>query len=368
MRLLLVSPYFIDSYKNNISMGSAVKIAQNLSKSHQVKVLTTGRKVTSEQINNNLIIKSVSGILIPDPVNYMISIPILLEFIKILKTENPDLIIVSKYMFFSSFVIPIAKIMGFKVITITDTFPGINWFSTNKITSTIMWLYARIFGIPLLKISDRVVLLYPGLEDIAKRYKLNYVTIPNGIEEKYFGKLPLPKDIKRPKGEFWLGFVGRPESAKGYTVSLEIAHRLTDDSSIKIVFVGGNEKPHTEENRIYLGFRKDIMQIYQLLNICILPSHAEGLPNVVMEAMAQGTPVIGSAVGGVPYIISNLNNGIIVKSQDVEGFVKNIRLLYQNQKLRSKLGFNARKTIKAKYNWGKIIITYNNLIKNICVA
>ena len=184
MKLLLVSPYFLDSYKNRLSMGSAVKIARNLSRFHQVYVLTTGRTKPLQKLSTGLTVESVSGWLVPDPVNYMISPAILWRFAALLTEFKPDVVIVSKYMFFSSLVIPIAKHKGLKVITVTDTFPGINWFSTSRLTSAVMWLYARLIGIPLLQASDKVILLYPGLESIARRYGLNYVTIDqNSITE-----------------------------------------------------------------------------------------------------------------------------------------------------------------------------------------
>ena len=134
-KILLVSPYYRDSYKNHLSMGSAVKISDNLSRIFNIRVLTTGRKILFETINSNLSVESVQGVLIPDPVNYMISFQLLGRFNQLLDDFQPDLVIVSKYMFFSSFVIPIARIRGYKVVTVTDTFPGINWFSQSRFTS-----------------------------------------------------------------------------------------------------------------------------------------------------------------------------------------------------------------------------------------
>jgi glycosyltransferase involved in cell wall biosynthesis len=368
MKILLVSPYYIDSYRNHLTMGSAVKLAQNLSSYYQVKVLTTGRKLAHEVVTSKLDITSSPGILIPDPVNYMISFQLLFSFLTTLDSFHPDLVIVSKYMFFSSFVIPIARLKGYPVITVTDTFPGINWFSQSKLTAVIMWFYARVIGVPLLKISNQVVLLYPGLEEIARRYKLNFVTIPNGVESKYLHKLPPPPDINKPSGEFWIGFVGRPESAKGYTTAMEIAEKLKHDHQIKIIFVGGNEPRREQANKIYLGFRKDIMHVYQLFDLLILPSRAEGLPNVVMESMAQGTPVIGSAVGGVTYVIKDGQNGILVKPQDIDGFVKNILLLKNDKPLLAKLGFEAKNSISRNYNWDKILVEYSRIFQKLCVA
>lgn len=368
MKILLVAPYFIDSYANNISMGSAVKLAFNLSKVAKVTVLTSGRKAEKEIVNENLTVLSCFGYLIPDPVNYMLSISLLVRFWKLVKEIRPEVIIVSKYMFFSSLVIPLAKLLKVPVITVTDTFPGINWFPTSKLALIIMWVYARIIGLPLLWMSDKVVLLYEGLEPIAKKFKLNFMTIHNGVEGKFFKKLSLPKDIKKSQGEFWVGFVGRPESAKGYHQVLEMAQDLEKHKDIKIVVAGGSKRYREEGNIINLGFRKDIMNIYQLFEVLIVPSHAEGLPNVAMEAMSQRVPVIGNRVGGVKWLIRNKINGILVNPGDKKEMETAILELRRNKKLRERLGSRAKQTIFSDYNWDKITLAYLSLINEIICA
>lgn len=364
-RVLLVSPYFIDSYRNNISMGSAVKLATNLSLHYQVKVLTTGRRQSYQLLNPNLSVESAMGLLIPDPINYMVSPSLLIRFIKLITDFKPDIVIVSKYMFFSSFVIPLARIMNVKVITVTDTFPGINWFSTSILTSAIMWTYARLIGIPLLRWSNKVVLLYSGLESIAQKYRLNYTTIPNGVESQYLKKSNPPLDITKPKNEFWVGFVGRPESAKGFLMAQAVARNFISDPHIKFIFVGGQTGQSQVENISFLGFRSDIMQIYQLFDCLIMPSHAEGLPNVAMEAMSQGVPVIASAVGGLVHLIDS-TNGILVNSQSVSGFTTAISNLKADPWLRQRIGRAAKLTIATRFNWDKIILSYRQLIHDIC--
>ncbi len=368
MRVLLVSPYFIDSYQNNLSMGSAVKLSFNLSREFEVKVLTSGRKVRCELISKKLEIISVGGVLIPDPVNYMISFPLILEFIKQLGSFMPDVVVVSKYMFFSSFVIPIAKLMGFKVVTVTDTFPGINWFSKSRLTSCVMWLYARIIGIPLLLLSDKVVLLYEGLESIAKKFRLNFITIPNGVDSQNLKRGKVPVDLVKPKTEYWIGFVGRPESAKGYLTACRISEEMKKFKDVKMIFVGGGTQPHNEANRVYLGFRRDVINIYQLFNVLILPSNAEGLPNVVMEAMSQSVPVVASSVGGVKYLIKDGINGFLIEGQDVKSFVDRINLLRSNPKLSKNIAKSAHNRIARDYNWKSILESYKLLLNKICAA
>lgn len=361
MKILLVTPYYLDSYPQHLSMGSAVKQAENLSSEHQILVLTTGREKQNQKVSANLTIRSVIGLLLPDPINYCIAPAVFPEFIRQVKVFKPDVVMVSKYMFFTSFIIPLAKLMGLRVITTTDTFPGINWFPRSRPVAAVMWLYARLIGLPLLWMSDKVILLYSGLEPIAKKYHLKFVTIPNGVDDSYFEKQPKPKDIYKPKGEFWVGFVGRPESIKGYDLALKAADYFAiGDPKVKFVFVGGNAKPHTDGNKIFLGFRSDIKQIYQLFDCLILPSYAEGLPNVLLEAMAQGVPCIASRVGGVTSIIDTEVNGLLIKRGSFREITSAISRIKTSNI--DKFRTAAKNTIKNKFSLNSTNLLYKKTI------
>ena len=362
MKILLVTQTYLDSYPpRNLSMASAVKQSTQLSKKHQVLVLTCGRTVGDDNPNPNLRILSVPGLLIPDPVNYVFCPLLLTGFIDQVKKFKPDIVLVSKFMFFSSLVIPLGKLMGQKVITTTDTFPGINWFPRSKIVSVIMWLYARIIGLPLLWMSDRVILLYSGLKPVADRYGLKSLVIPNGVEDSLLGELPLPKDLKKGKGKFWVGFVGRSESVKGYDIALQTADELIEHPDIEFIFIGGNQKQYNASNKKFLGFRKDVYNIYQLLDVLILPSISEGLPNVVMEAMAQHVVVVANPVGGVKDLVQHNETGILVSKNTASEFAAGIIKLHKDSKLKEKLGDNARNIIGKNFSWSKIIGLYENI-------
>ena len=368
MKILLVSPYFIDSYKGNISMGSAVKLALNLSKRNEVLVLTTGRDKKREKLNKNLTVMSMDGVLVPDPINYMISFSLLIRFWKLLRSFKPSVVVVSKYMFFSSLVIPLARFKKVPVVTVTDTFPGINWFSTSRLACGVMWVYARLIGLSLLWMSNKVVVLYEGLGKIARKYRLNYVVIGNGVEDKFFKKLVKPTDIKKPREEFWVGFVGRSESAKGFEQAIKMAKDLEIEKKIRFMFVGGGSKPRVEKNKTFLGFPRDVMSIYQLFDVLILPSHAEGLPNVVMEAMSQGVPVVANKVGGVSSIVEHGKNGILIEPDNFMAMKKGVLSLYRDKGLKKSLGSEAKKTIFEKFNWDKIINDYQDLLEGLCAG
>lgn len=366
MNILIVSQTYKDSYPPKyLSMGSAVKQSENLSKNNQILVLTSGRSKPIDKVSDSLTVISTSGWLLPDPINYVISFQLLFRFISLVRGFKPDVVLVSKFMFFSSFVIPIAKIMQIPVVTATDTYPGINWFPRNHVVSFVMSIYVHLIGLPLLWLSDKVIIFHEGLIEIAKKYHLNYQLIHNGVSPKLLRLLPLPSDIQKPPGEIWIGFVGRFESVKGFKLALLISQKFLRNKKIKFVFVGGSAPEKIYDNCLFLGFRYDIDQIYQLFDLLIAPSFSEGLPNVVMEAMAQKVCVLANGVGGVNSLIKHYKNGYLLDNNSLESFQSAIDYLMSHPVLRRKLSLNARRTILLNYNWKLINLQYQKIFENV---
>src|SRR6185503_2863138 len=160
LRILLVTPYFFDSFAGKISMGSAVMAARQLSRRHDVTVLTKGRAVPMGTVSPSLRVISAPGVLLPDPVNYVISPAVLWRVFRLIRRERPDVVLVSKFMFFTSLSVLVARALGRPVVLVTDTYPGINWFPRNRFVAGVMWLYARLVGVPLLRAANKVVLLH----------------------------------------------------------------------------------------------------------------------------------------------------------------------------------------------------------------
>jgi glycosyltransferase involved in cell wall biosynthesis len=86
-------------------------------------------------------------------------------------------------------------------------------------------------------------------------------------------------------------------------------------------------------------------EYYQACDFLLLPSDREGQPNVMMEMMACGNPVIGSDIPGLKEIISNGVNGLLFPKDDLTSFVRAIRTLIDNHSYRTSLGAEARRLI-----------------------
>lgn len=92
-----------------------------------------------------------------------------------------------------------------------------------------------------------------------------------------------------------------------------------------------------------------LAQYYSQCDIFILASYSEGLPLVLTEAMRKGMPVIATAVGGIPEIVSNGHNGLLVKT-DIDSLYKALLFLTENPNERKRMGENAINTISKRFS------------------
>jgi glycosyltransferase involved in cell wall biosynthesis len=84
--------------------------------------------------------------------------------------------------------------------------------------------------------------------------------------------------------------------------------------------------------------------------VFILPSYAEGMPMALLEAMSWGMPVIATPVGGIPQVVDDGGNGLLVSPGDIEALAAAIRKLLEDEALRERLGAAARATVVAGFS------------------
>ncbi len=102
------------------------------------------------------------------------------------------------------------------------------------------------------------------------------------------------------------------------------------------------------------------IDILKSAHIFVMPSYREGLPNALLEAMASGCAVIASAVGAIPDIIKNQENGLLIESGDHHALAQSLIFLGKNLETRKDLALSARKTIENDHD---INVTWKNFYK-----
>ncbi|MBU1753596.1 glycosyltransferase family 4 protein [bacterium] len=104
-----------------------------------------------------------------------------------------------------------------------------------------------------------------------------------------------------------------------------------------------------ESNVIFSGFRNDIPQILSILDVFVVSSYLEGLNTSVLEAQSAGIPVVATKTGGIPEIIKDGLNGLLVLPQHPESLAERIVQLIDNKTLASQMAANAKIDVK-KFN------------------
>lgn len=96
-------------------------------------------------------------------------------------------------------------------------------------------------------------------------------------------------------------------------------------------------------------------------DIFVLPTHAEGMPIAILEAMAAGTPVVASRVAGIPDMIRDGEEGVLVSSGDVSALAKALSTLLESQNMRVEMGKRAAKRASKQYDLSVGVSNFRNL-------
>jgi glycosyltransferase involved in cell wall biosynthesis len=179
-------------------------------------------------------------------------------------------------------------------------------------------------------------------------------------------------------GERVILAVGRLSREKGHADLIEaLAHLrgLAPVLDFKLVIVGegpersrveGAARAHGLEDRVvFAGQTADVRPFYAMADVLALPSHSEGSPYVLLEAMAAGVPVVATRVGGVPEIVSDGVDALVVAPRDMRAFAAALERLLTDGELARALVANAAARIAREFSpeahVGSLIEVYRDL-------
>lgn len=209
--------------------------------------------------------------------------------------------------------------------------------------------------------------------------KIPLRTIYNGIDIKNF-QSPASMIMKRLLGlgskERLIGTVGNFTAHKNFDMFINVCEKMISlKSDVHFVAIGdGREKAYykeiihrkgLEEKLSLIGRREDIEKLLSEFDLFLLTSTWEGMPNVIMEAMASGVPVISTNVDGCSELIQDSVNGFLVNSNDIDCMVSKIMLLLEDSDLQKKVIQNGLQTIQSKFSLEKMVNAYETLYLNL---
>ncbi len=181
--------------------------------------------------------------------------------------------------------------------------------------------------------------------------------------------------VKISEKEETIGFLGEISSAKGVQ-NLIIAFKMLQNKSDFTLHIGGvgdhNFMKKLMKYAVDQGFRdkvifqgwinrNNIPKFLTKIKYFVLPSISEGIPNVILEAMACGCCVISTPVGGIPDVIIDNNNGFIIDDNSPKSIYYGI-LRAKSSDL-NQISFNAYNTIKEQYSFDNVVKIFNSILK-----
>jgi glycosyltransferase involved in cell wall biosynthesis len=158
-----------------------------------------------------------------------------------------------------------------------------------------------------------------------------------------------------------VGVIGRLSPEKGVDLALQIHSIVTRHlPTTRLLIVGeGPERVALERHAdqlgigrsvCWLGYQDEVAKVYRQLTLLLIPSRSEGLPNVALEAMGYGIPVVAASVGGIPEIVDDGENGFLAPPDNAEALAQQVLCILKDPSLRRRLGQRAREEMGSRFS------------------
>ena len=248
----------------------------------------------------------------------------------------------------------------------------------------IRGFYDRYLAAPIIADAARLIVQSAEEERLIREngYPLPRVErIPPG-----YSPLPAPPPGPRPFRDAWkipgpfILFVGRLASNKGLPSLVEaFADLAQGDPSSSLVLVGadGGMRAGVEtrvsalglKGRVFLpGFISDesmLAAAFREARLFVLPSEYEAFGLVLLEALAQGTPIVASRVGGIPEFIEDGKSGLLVPPEDRAALIAAFGRLWEDEALRQQLGEYGRDQTVPRFSWERVVDRLVNVYREV---
>lgn len=216
-----------------------------------------------------------------------------------------------------------------------------------------------------------------ALKEILHVPSLKIMSIPNGIAPRNLTEVPeqVIKRLNLPKDRILFSVIAVLDERKGHIFLLKALYEIKKSHPDNMPYcilegIGPTEellRKYIQEHDLNgdVMFIRNESHIFNLINASdciILPSiRNEDFPNIILESMSLGKAVIASNIAGIPEQLDQMQSGILVEPQDIQGLVSAIRLVTEDSDLRASLGKNAKIKFDEFYTQKKAIKHYCEL-------
>ena len=262
-----------------------------------------------------------------------------------------------------------AKLVGKKVV-IASAGSGVKVAQARRdpLTAAARFLRSITYGL-----SNRIILYSPNL---IKELNLEKYRHKISIAHKHFldfDKFKLEKPLT--ERDNLVGYIGRLSQEKGILHFMEAIPKVVETRDEATFLIGGDEqlRPQVEEyaNKLrskvkFVGWipHDELPEYLNRLKLLVLPSYTEGLPNIMLEAMACGTPVLATPVGAIPDIIKDGETGFIMEDNSPECIAENV-MRALNYPSADEVVRNAGELVRKEFTYEAALEGYRKILDNL---
>lgn len=346
----------------------------------KVYLLTGPIRITSAKSGNLIHIKLTNSLLIDERKNFLRKILtylvaqllILVNFIRF----NREVDAVICYQSESASTLLLARLLKKNIIVYVA---GSGYYSmfTRSIKERSLSVFMLFLECLMLKMAHKIVVISDSLLSIPyfARYKDKSIIAPTRIfDEEFFQRFNHKKDYRKRKRI--IGYIGRLEGEKGVlNFASAIMHVSSKIKNIEVLVVGDGTLKDQVIERIgkaglvkgakITGWVKNPEDYLNEIKLLVLPSFTEGLPNVVLEAMASGTPVLATPVGAMPNIIKDGETGFLLRSNDPRHITERIVELLNKPELLEKVSKNAYEWVRENFSEEKTLESWRRILREL---
>jgi len=247
---------------------------------------------------------------------------------------------------------------------------------TRTVITSVRVVEPRLYRLWTYSWTHRLVDAVTCVSESVRRHMLRHasvpawklVTIPNGVSVEEYQRPPA--DIRRElgiaSGAPIVLCVARLEKQKGVRYLLHAARMIIRElPEVRFLIAGKGRlekklrrlstRLNVSDNVSFLGFRSDVPELLSAAEMVVCPSLWEGMPNIILEAMAAGKPVVATAVDGSAELVDDHVTGLLVEPADVSALADAVRTVLADPERARQMGNAGRMKVQREFSLDRMI-------------
>ena len=382
-KIVLVTGWWSENRRSSVTV--ALKLTSILTPlSNQLAWVVTNQDIEGALIGDTTLIrirsKHVEGALPIVSFYYLLhQVKVIIAMLKLVILSKVDVFI---FAFGSdTLILPIliGRLSGKKIIIRSDGRPS---YSTAIYYSKLRKNYSKLSKIKVVLYHMIEAITYSSANILATegkgqaRYKLQKYSNKATVGKLYVDTHLFSNTKKLTERTYEVGYIGRLHKDKGILELVQSLTPLINDRHFHVIIVGDGELRNNIETILARDNiqgkvallrwveNKELPRYLNDIKVLVLPSYREGVPNIVLESMACGTPVLATPVGGIPDLIRDGETGFIMEDNSPECIARNLIRALTHPDL-EQIAVNARNFMEKEYSYEVVVDSYRNMLTSL---